>query len=120
MMQYVSSGNQRMKFNIREVMDMVRGTMGEFPFQYRGFVEADETGKRPHETYDVFVNDQFVGQKVLLTQNDSITSVDDFLLKRGFQSFESQLDGIQYKIISDNEEEAQRMKQNLDVYLHIR
>ena len=81
------------------------------------FPEVDYDTKKAYDAYDVFVNGDYVGKKVLLTQNDSIKDVTDHLIKKGFNQFEDRLQGDHYEITSEN---GEGIKSELEVYLNIR
>lgn len=95
------------------------GFMNGMPFPSP---ELDPEGslKMPHDTYEVYVNQDFVGQKILLAQNEDIYVVEDFLKERGFQQFTTELNGVQFVVHTKDPFQEKKMKENLDVYLQIR
>jgi hypothetical protein len=96
------------------------GGNGErFPFPFLDF-DPENAQKISHDAYEVFVNEQFVGQKIVLAQNEDIFDVEDFLKDRGFHHFTTNLDGDRFSIQTDNTFQEQKMKENLEVYLQIR
>jgi hypothetical protein len=96
-----------------------------YPFVFNNAGD-DANLKLPHDRYDVYVNGDFVGHKVLLTQSDKIEDVASYLKRNGFGHFDSSLDGDHYNIeVHDYEDgkpdgNAARIKRQLDVYLSIR
>ncbi len=87
---------------------------------------ADPTNlKLSHDRYEVYVNGDFVGHKVLLTQSESIDDVAKYLKNNGYQGFSTNLDGDHYYIDVDGRgdngaNEADQIKNQLGVYLDIR
>ncbi|MBM7662399.1 capsule polysaccharide export protein KpsE/RkpR [Bacillus mesophilus] len=76
--------------------------------------------KMNHDRYDVYVNGEFVGHKVLLTQSEDITDVNDFLKTQGFKHFEGRLDGDHYDLHVEDNQSLQDMREALQIYLQIR
>lgn len=76
--------------------------------------------KLHHDTYRVYVNHDFVGQKILLSESEQISDIDGYLHGRGFKEFDAQQNGDRYLIAIDDKNEEKRMKENLHVYLRIR
>ncbi|WP_456277386.1 hypothetical protein [Bacillus sp. AK128] len=76
--------------------------------------------KLNHDRYDVYVNGEFVGNKVLLTQSEDITDVNDFLKTQGFKGFEGRLDGDHYELHVADEQSSNEMREALQIYLQIR
>ncbi len=73
--------------------------------------------KEGHEAYDVYVNEEFVGKKVLLTQSEEIDDIVDFLKTQGVKNVSTNLEGDHFVI---NSEEPENLKQILKTYLQIR
>ncbi|WP_027340644.1 hypothetical protein [Halonatronum saccharophilum] len=76
--------------------------------------------KLAHDRYHVYVNDDFVGNRALLTQNEDIFAVEDYLRKEGFEEFNTTLEGDHFMIEAYNDSEASKMKDMLETYLQIR
>lgn len=76
--------------------------------------------KDAHDSYRVFLNGDYIGEKVLLSQGEDVTDIEDFLKSRGFKNVKTHLEGNQYSIIAEDAEEAHQIKNNLNVYLHLR
>jgi len=76
--------------------------------------------KQYHDRYHIYVNDDFVGNKVLLTGNDSISDVENYLRGIGFEDFITDLEGDNYLIHSKNSLDSAKMKTILGGYLNIR
>jgi hypothetical protein len=74
-------------------------------------------GKLQDDRYEIYVNNDFVGYKILLNQSDSIEDVDDFLKQQGIKEFSGQLDGDHYYIQTND---ANTVKDMLGVYCYNR
>lgn len=70
--------------------------------------------KNANESYDVFVNEQYIGKKLIMTQNDSLEDMVDFIKAQGIEDVSTQLAGDHY-IIKTSEE--QRVKQLVAAHL---
>ncbi|WP_456271027.1 hypothetical protein [Bacillus sp. AK031] len=68
-----------------------------YGFVTNNFISAEE-GKLNHDRYEVYVNDDFLGNKTLLNQGDKLSDVDDFLKSNGYSTFSSLLEGDHYYI----------------------
>jgi hypothetical protein len=81
--------------------------------------EVKETDGKDHEFYNIYVNGDFIGRKLLLEQNDKITDMANYLTQNEFSSFSSTVDGNNYYIVEEDKQMAMHMKKQLDVYLNI-
>ena len=72
------------------------------------------------DSYEVYVNGDYVGNKILITQGEEISDIDKHLQLGGFKDFDEDVIGNHVDIKTDDLEEARRIKQNLNVYLRIR
>ncbi len=70
--------------------------------------------KNAHDAYDIYVNDEFIGKKLVLTQSEEVGDVVDFLKVQGVQNVSTNLDGDHYVIKT---EDAQRVKDIIAAYL---
>ncbi|MDT8861659.1 hypothetical protein N0O92_15685 [Alkalihalobacillus sp. MEB130] len=96
------------------------GGSGAQAFPLLGFFHsgADTTAiKEAHDAYDIYVNNEFVGKKVLITESESVDDVTDFLKKEGVQQISGKLEGDHYTIQADDSE---HVKQILETYLNNR
>lgn len=83
-----------------------------------GFFNDISQSKLSHDRYDVYVNQDFIGQKYLLTAQESVHDIDDFLMNEGYNNFQSYLDGDHYYIKAvENEHDVANV---LKVYLQNR
>lgn len=86
-----------------------------FPF-FETTAEGDSL-KNAHDAYDVYVNDEYIGKKVLLTQAEEIDDVLDFLKVQGVKDVSGRLDGDHYMIKSEDSEQVKNM---IETYLQNR
>lgn len=92
-------------------------------FPYYGIIlnEADINHNRlQHDSYQIYVNNDYIADKVLISQNEKINEVDDYLKEQGLYEFSSELDGNKYNLICDDKEVSKRLKKILNIYLNIR
>ncbi len=87
------------------------------PLKPYGYGTDMAQAKNAHDSYDVYVNDEYIGKKVLVTQNEEIHDIGDFLKLQEAEVVSTELDGDHYIIKSDNPE---RLKQVLETYLQNR
>jgi hypothetical protein len=73
-----------------------------------------------HDSYEVYVNEDYVGNKNLITQGEEISDIDKHLRLEGFHDYDEDVIGNHVAIKTDDLEEAKRIKENLEVYLKIR
>lgn len=77
--------------------------------------------KNSSDSYHVYVNGDYVGDKELITQGEEGTSViHDYLQSRGFQDFGVKLEGDRIDVESEEPHQSDDMKRHLAVYLSIR
>lgn len=74
---------------------------GLFPAYAMNNLDQENQVKLNEDKYDVFVNDDFVGQKSLKSQGENLSDIDDFLKQQGISDFTASLDGDHYKIKTD-------------------
>ena len=91
---------------------------GIYPIFYN-LMDFDNNEKIEHDSYDVYVNKDYVGRKILLTQNESLKDISGYLKRQGFNNFSTEVQG-NHVIIKSEGAEADAIKRNLNVYLHIR
>jgi hypothetical protein len=81
-----------------DLFNMGRGRFDMGLFNYQS------NTKLSHDRYDVYVNQDYIGQKYLLTAQESVQDIDDFLRNEGYSNFQSYLDGDHYYIKAVNNE----------------
>jgi hypothetical protein len=84
------------------------------------FGRSDTDVKEEHERYDVYVNGDFVGHKILIAQNDNISMVEEHLKENGFNQFESKVEGDHFNLTVKDPDLERDIKENLNLYLQIR
>ncbi|RXJ02761.1 hypothetical protein DS745_05465 [Anaerobacillus alkaliphilus] len=76
-----------------------------------------EDVKLNEDSYEVFVEGQYVGDKTLYAQNEDFHDIGDFLERQGFQNLEIELKGDHIIVHADNDDEKKQLRQALEVYL---
>lgn len=89
-----------------------------FPILYNTKPE-DENIKISHDSFNVYVNEEYIGKKTLLAQNEKPSDVEGYLKHRGFHNFNSSISG-DHILINSAFEEADGIKKNLEIYLTLR
>jgi hypothetical protein len=74
--------------------------------------------KMSSDVYEVFVNGDKVGEKVLVTQVERPEDIKDILNDYGFNNFQFNVEGN--SIVIGTDEQSQKMKEILSAYLSIR
>ena len=87
-----------------------------FPFRDIGFSDT----KLEHETYEVYVDGEFIGEKLLVSQNEKPEDIPSYLTKEGYKDFQFQIEGNKIFINTINREISESMRNHLEVYLNIR
>lgn len=87
-------------------------------FSIRG-VEQD-TAKLSEDRYEVFVEEDYIGDKSMYAQNEDFHAICDFLEKQGFSNVEVELDGDHIVVHTDSHSQANEMRKALEVYLNNR
>lgn len=82
--------------------------------------QHEQEDKLYHDSYEVFVNGDYVGNKTLLTQVERLSDVDQHLKVNSFNNFKVETIGNHVDIKTDDLSEARRIKQNLNIYLNTR
>lgn len=96
------------------------GSPTPFPF-FINVSDQDysDSSKIAHDMYNVYINRDYVGKKVLVAQGEKVEDINSFLKVQGFDGFKSELKGNSYSI-NCNPNESGHMKEALQVYLKIR
>ncbi|ERI92561.1 hypothetical protein HMPREF1982_02169 [Clostridiales bacterium oral taxon 876 str. F0540] len=92
---------------------------GAFPVFYNITDNDKSETKLEHDSYEVYVNQDFVGRKELITQSEKPGDVEDHLKAQGFRNFNTQVLGDHILINAADREEGD-IKNNLNIYLNIR
>ncbi|WP_100407961.1 hypothetical protein [Bacillus solitudinis] len=96
---------------------MFYNTGGTYGFALFALFHDSEEIKNSHEAFDVYVNNEYVGKKVLITESEEPEDILSFLKKQGIQQVSDNVVGDHYIIQT---EEAERVKQALETYLQNR
>ncbi|WDC83254.1 hypothetical protein PL321_10690 [Caloramator sp. mosi_1] len=95
-----------------------RWRQGMYVFPFAPFTNYYDL-KQEHDTYRIYVNGDYVGNKTLLSQGEDIKDIEGFLKSRGYKNIASQIEGNMYNIeVAD--ELLEEIKRNLNVYLNNR
>jgi hypothetical protein len=89
------------------------------PF-YFGAINNEGRERIEHDSYEVYVNGDYVGEKTLISQGEKISDIDKHLKVADFKNFNEETIGNHVNIKTDDLEEARKIKQNLNIYLSIR
>lgn len=73
-----------------------------------------------YDFFTVYVNGDYMGKKLLLSQSDKISDTVEYLHKNSFNNFTSKIDGNSLYINNDDLKESKHIKDTLHVYLNIR
>lgn len=76
-----------------------------------------EVVKLNEDSYEVFVEEQYIGEKTLYAQNEDFHDIGDFLERQGFKNLEIELKGDHIIVHANDHDEKARMRQALEVYL---
>jgi len=91
---------------------------GVFPAYALNNANGENQVKLNEDQYDIYVNDDFVGQKSLKNQGEHLSDIDDFLKQQGITDFTASQDGDHYKIQTDGLNEE--IREALQVYFNNR
>jgi hypothetical protein len=81
--------------------------------------DEHDNNKLGHDSYNVYVNDDYIGSKTLVSSVEKIDDVSNYLKKQGCDDFSSRLIGNQYSIHC-NTRDSKNIKDTLQVYLNNR
>ncbi|ADU32366.1 hypothetical protein [Evansella cellulosilytica] len=76
--------------------------------------------KLNHDSYDVYVEDHYVGKHTMLVQKEDATAITDFLKKQGFTNANLEVDGDHIVVHSQSVEESKEMEKAIKVFLQNR
>lgn len=87
------------------------------PFLFTNGMLGKDAPKEAHDSYNVYVNRDYIGSKALVSQVENIEDVSKYLHNQGFDNFTTNLEGNQYVVNADGRD-AHDIKQTLNVYLN--
>lgn len=93
---------------------------GEFPLFFTLKNSLDDNLKTYYDTYDVFVNGDYIGHKVLAAENEKPSDINSHLEQHGFYNFKDDIEGNQISIEIEDNDEAKRIKRDLKIFLNTR
>ena len=104
-------------------MNMLGGSNGGFflfPFLPPN-QNDDDDNKMAHDSYHVYVNGGYVGDKLSITQGDGgWESIENYLEGREFSEYRITRDGDRIYVDVQDEEEAEAIRNHLTVYNQMR
>ncbi|MFA9556433.1 hypothetical protein ACERII_03865 [Evansella sp. AB-rgal1] len=80
----------------------------------------DNGSKMNEDSYDVYVNNDYMGKHTLFAQNEDVTAITDFLHEQGFHNMSLEVKGDHIVVHSESEEDVQQMEKALRVFLQNR
>lgn len=90
-----------------------------FPIIWNAFNRDNYSSKSSHDFYNVYVNKDYVGKKVLVTEGEKPEDIKSFLKVQGFTEFSSELIGNEFNITC-SENVKKHVKEAVNVYIHNR
>lgn len=104
-------------------MNMMNSGNGFFflPLAMLRNLEGEEGGKIGHDRENVYVNGDYVGDRISLNQNDDgLKAIEDYLKSRNFQGYRVTQEGDRIYIDVEDEKEGEAIKNHLGIYTKIR
>ncbi|WP_377887313.1 hypothetical protein [Alkalihalobacillus sp. R86527] len=86
------------------------------PDLYPYSAEADPI-KNEHDSYNVYVNDNYIGNKILFSQKENIQDVSDYLNNKGFYNFQAEVEGDHYRLQMTELDQGELVIDELHSYL---
>ncbi|MBF0705133.1 MULTISPECIES: hypothetical protein [Bacillales] len=86
------------------------------PFFYPA--EADAI-KNAHDAYNVYVNDDYVGDKILFSHCEKIEDLSEYLNQKGFYNFQAEVEGDHYHLQMNEQDQGELVKDELHSYLRL-
>ncbi|TMW72109.1 hypothetical protein [Alteribacter natronophilus] len=102
-----------------DVMIYNTGNVG-FPLYFRVFNGDISDAKLNEDRYELYVNEQYVGDHTLYAEKENAKDIRDFLHHQGFRHVQMEVNGDHIVVISPTHEEAERMENALRVYVQNR
>lgn len=97
------------------------GGNGFFPWFFDRTENNNQSAKISHDVYHVYVNGDYVGDKISLTQGDGgWQAIDDYLKSRDFENYEVIQDGDRIYVEVRDETQIDNIRNHLKVYTEIR
>lgn len=93
---------------------------GQYIFPFMFMPDLDNDIKVSHDEYKVYVNDNYVGKKVLLAENEKPEDLDKYLFSQGFDEFSTELTGGNLIIHCDDKINSESISNLLEGYLQNR
>lgn len=92
-----------------------------FTYPFLPNQQDNDENKMAHESYQVYVNGDYVGDKLSIAQGDGgWRAIESYLQSRDFRGYQLTRDGNRIYVDVQNEEEAEAIRNHLAVYTQIR
>lgn len=103
---------------------MINGGNGPFMFPFlinQNDNNDDDGGKMPHDSYQVYVNGDYVGDHLSVAQGDGEwKAIETYLQERNFKDFKVNLEGNQISVEVEDKENMAHIRNHLEVYTQLR
>lgn len=86
-----------------------------YPYDYSA--DADSIYDE-HNSYNVYVNDDYIGNKILFSHQEKIEDISDYLNNKGFYNFHAEVEGDHYHLQMSELDQGELVKDELHSYLH--
>ncbi|MFY9177460.1 MAG: hypothetical protein WBI74_10750 [Caldicoprobacterales bacterium] len=97
------------------------GNKSFFVYPFLSNLQDDDGNKMAHDSYQVYVNGDYVGDKLSITQGDGgWKAIESYLKGRNFDGYRVTRDGNRIYVDVQDEEEAEAIRNHLTVYTQIR
>ena len=86
-----------------------------------GQTDQEDDGREANDFYRVFVNGEYIGDKLSVAQGDGGShAVQDYLESRGFSGYDFKTEDRDVHIHAEDRRQLEDIKRHLSVYLSIR
>jgi hypothetical protein len=104
---------------MEEIQMSTENPNDSYPFPILGVdLDSENKVKLNEDTFEVYVNDEFVGHKTLKSAGEKLSDIEDFLRIQGIDDFTSTVRGDHYLIQTSGDFE--HLKSALSVYFENR
>lgn len=83
-------------------------------------INDKNNSKIQHDSYEVYVDGEYIGEKILFAQNEKPEDIPAYLTKEGYKDFQFQIEGSKIFINTINRKISEEMRNHLEVYLNIK
>lgn len=102
-------------------MNMMNGGNGLFMYPFHHNLDNDDDVKIASDRYHVYVNGDYIGDKLSIAQGDGEwKSIEGYLKGRNFEGYRVTRDGDHIYVDVRDEDQAEAIRNHLEVYTQIR